>query len=291
MDLLQLFTDGKKVVFLDGAMGTQLAEAGFEMGGQTCLSHPDAVLAVHKRYIESGADMLITNTFTMNRINIEDHHINVDVKEVNTAGVKIAKAAAAHGQYVLGDMTSTGKMLKPYGKLAEEDAYSAFKEQATILAEAGVDGLIIETMFHLQEALCALRAAKEAASLPVIVSVSFKTANNGGRTVMGDTALDCARKLTEAGASAVGVNCGSLDPLEVAQIVSEMAKATTLPVVAQPNAGKPVFMNGQTTFNLSPEDFAAGVRECFHAGARLLGGCCGTSPAHIKAMVELFGHE
>lgn len=289
MEISRLLSDGKKAIFLDGAMGTQLAEAGFDMGGQVCISHPDAVEAVHKRYIESGVDILITNTLTMNRINIEEHHIGVDVREVNAAGVRLARAAASHGQCVLGDMSSTGKMLKPYGKLEEADAYPAFKEQATVLAEAGADGLIIETMFHLQEALCALRAAREATDLPVIVSMTFNTVKNGGRTVMGDTARSCAEKLTDAGASVVGVNCGSLDPLEVAEIVSEMRAATALPIIAQPNAGKPVFVNNQTTFTLSPADFAAGVRQCLQAGARLLGGCCGTSPAHIRAMVELLG--
>lgn len=287
MNLLEFLSDNKKITLLDGAMGTQLAEAGLEMGGQSNITHPEAVLAVHRQYADCGVDLLITNTLTMNRINIESHNVGVDVREVNLAGVRLAKAAARGGQYVLGDMGSTGKMLKPYGDLSEDDAYVAFKEQAAILAEGGVDGLIIETMFDLREALCAVHAAKEVVDLPVITSMTFNTLKNGGRTIMGNSVRDCAQALTEAGACAVGANCGSLDPFQMAEIVSKMREATSLPVLAQPNAGKPRLVDNRTVFDMSPSDFAAGVYECMQAGARLLGGCCGTSPGHMRAMVEL----
>jgi 5-methyltetrahydrofolate--homocysteine methyltransferase len=289
MNLLDLLTGDRKTIFLDGAMGTQLGEAGLEMGGRTNLIHPEAVLAVHQRYAECGVDLLITNTLTMNRVNIESHNVGVDVREVNLAGARLAKTAARDGQYVLGDMSSTGKMLKPYGQLSEDDASIAFREQAAVLAEGGVDGLIIETMFDLREALCALRAAKEASDLPVIASIAFNTAGNGGRTVMGNTAAESAQALTEAGASAVGANCGSVDPLELAEIVSAMRAATSLPIIAQPNAGKARLVEKQLVFDMSPADFSAGIEQCVRAGARLVGGCCGTSPAHIRTMVELLG--
>ena len=272
-------------------MGTQLAEAGLEMGGQTSITHPDAVLAIHRSYIECGVDVLITNTLTMNRVNLESHNVGVDVKEVNLAGAKLARAAVREGQYVLGDISSTGKMLKPYGDLLEEDAYAAFKEQAMILAEGGVDGFIIETMFDLREALCALRACKEAADLPVIALIAFNTVKNGGRTIMGNSAQDCGQALTKAGACVVGANCGSLDPLQMAEIVSKMREATSLPVLAQLNAGKPRFVENRTVFDMSPSDFAAGIYQCLQAGAGLIGGCCGTSPAHIRAIAELLRED
>jgi 5-methyltetrahydrofolate--homocysteine methyltransferase len=287
MNLLELLSSDKTPIFLDGAMGTQLGEAGLEMGGQNNVTNPDAVLAVHRQYAACGIHLLITNTLTMNGVNIGSHKVGVDVREVNLAGARLARAAAAAGQYVLGDMSSTGKMLQPYGKLPEEDAYATFREQAAILAEGGVDGLIVETMIDLREALCAVRAAREACDLPIIATVSFSTLNNGGRTVMGNTARECAQALAEAGACAVGANCGSLDPTEMAGIVTEMRQVTDLPIVAQPNAGKPRLVDREAVFDMSPADFATGVRECFEAGARLLGGCCGTSPAHIRAMVEL----
>jgi 5-methyltetrahydrofolate--homocysteine methyltransferase len=284
MKLSDLLADKQRVVFIDGAMGTQLAQAGVEMGGQSNLGHPDAVLAVHLQYVECGADLIITNTFTMNRVNVESHGIKVDVRDVNLAGAKLARKAAGADCWVLGDMGSTGKMLKPHGDLTEEAAYAAYREQASILIEGGVDGLIVETMFDLREALCALRACRDLGDVPVIVSMTFNTLKNGGRTVMGDSARDCAAALTKAGANAIGTNCGGLDPKEVGQIVSWMKEASPLPLVAQPNAGRPRMVGGETVFDMSPADFASGTRACVEAGAHVLGGCCGTSPAHIKAL-------
>ena len=201
MNLLKLLSSDRKTIFLDGAMGTQLGEAGLEMGGKTNITNPEAVQAIHQRYADCLVDLIITNTLTMNGVNIDSHNVGVDGREVNLAGVRLARAAARDGQLVLGDMSSTGKMLQPFGRLAEDDAYTAFKEQASILAEGGVDGFIIETMIDLREALCALRAAKEVSDLPVIASMAFNTLKNGARTIMGNSGRDCAQALTEAGAS------------------------------------------------------------------------------------------
>ena len=282
-------SNNKKMVLFDGAMGTQLAEAGLEMGGQTNLSHPRAVSAIHKHYAECGVDIIITNTLTMNRVFIESNKVGVDVREVNLVGARLARAAIHDGQYVLGDIGSTGKLLKPIGNLLKEDAYETFKEQAVILAEGGVDGFIIETMFDLGEALCALRACRTAADLPVIASMSFNTVKNGGRTIMGNSARDCAKALTQEGAWAVGANCGNIDPSQMAVIVSKMREVNSLPVIAQPNAGKPRVVDERTVFDMNPADFALGIRKCIQAGARLIGGCCGTSPAHIRAIADLLG--
>ncbi len=287
MNFSEFLSTTKRPILLDGAMGTQLAEAGLQMGGQTNITHPDAVLAIHQQYAECGVDMIITNTLTMNRLSIESHNLGVDVKDVNLTGARLAKAAIQDGQYVLGDIGSTGKMLKPYGDLSVDDAYSSFKEQAAILAEGAVDGFIIETMFDLTEALCALRACKDATNLPVLVSITFNTVQNGGRTIMGNSAQDCARTLEDAGALVVGTNCGNLNPLQMSQVVSNMREVTTLPILAQPNAGKPKFIDNRTVFDMSPSDFASGIYQCVQAGAQLIGGCCGTSPAHIKAMAGL----
>ncbi|MBN1219460.1 MAG: homocysteine S-methyltransferase family protein [Anaerolineae bacterium] len=284
---LSEFLTTPKTILLDGAMGTQLAEVGLEMGGQNSATHPDEVLAVHRQYAACGVDLLITNTLTMNRVFIEAHNVGVDVRQVNLAGAKLARAAAQNGQYVLGNLSSTGKMLEPFGDLTGPIACEAFKEQAAILAEGGVDGFIIETMFDVQEALLALQACREVAALPVLASISFTTAVKGGRTMMGNSAQDCARALTEAGASAVGANCGSIDPFQMAEIIAAMRAATPLPILAEPNAGKPKLVGGQTVFDMSPAEFAAGMAQCLQAGAQLVGGCCGTSPAHIRALAKL----
>jgi methionine synthase I (cobalamin-dependent) len=291
MSILDLLRSNRTAIFLDGAMGTQLGQMGLEMGGRNTITNPDAVLTVHKRYVAAGVDLLITNTLTMNSTNLRAHNIGVDAREANLAGVRLAKEAAGERCYVLGDMSSTGKMLKPYGQLPEEEAYATFKEQAGFLAEGGADGLIVETMFDLREAVCAVRAAREACDLPVIASMAFNTSGNLGRTVMGNTAKQCAEALTEAGAIAVGANCGGVDPFEMAELVVMMREATALPIIAQSNAGKGRMVDGDLVFELSPDDFAAGMQACLLAGARLIGGCCGTSPAHIEAAVQLIGRD
>jgi 5-methyltetrahydrofolate--homocysteine methyltransferase len=289
---LQTVLESKRTpLFLDGAMGTQLGEAGLEMGGQNCVTHPEAVLAIHQAYTACGIDLLITNTLTMNRVNIESHRVGVDVREVNLAGARLAKTAAGRGQYVLGDISSTGKLLSPYGPLAKEDAFETFKEQASILAEGGVDGFIVETMIDLSEAVCAVQAARAVSDLPVLASIAFNNAASGGRTIMGNTAQDSARKLVEAGASVVGANCGNLDPLEVAEVIALMQRVVSVPLIAQPNAGKGRMVKKRLVFDMSPADFAAGIRACVEAGARLVGGCCGTSPAHVEAMMRLVGES
>lgn len=286
MDLATLLQE-QTVILLDGGMGTQLAQRGCSMGGQNCLTNPAAVLDVHACYVQSGAQILITNTLTMNRIFIETHHLGVDVREVNLAGARLAKQAAGAGRCVVGDLSSTGKLLEPFGDLVEAHAFEAFREQAALLAEGGVDGFIVETMTDLKETLCAVRACKSAAALPVIASLAFTTAKRGGRTMMGNSVKDCAQALQEAGADVVGANCGDLDPLQMAEIVAFFREATALPIAAQPNAGKPKLVADETIFDMTPADFAAGAAQCVAAGARLVGGCCGTSPEHIRAVAEL----
>ena len=273
-------------VLLDGAMGTQLDERGFPAGGQNNLVAPEAVWAIHRAYAQCGCHALITNTLTMNRITIETHNLDVDVKAVNRAGAELARQATEGHQAVLGNLSPTGQLLEPYGTYQESELGDAFREQAEALTEGGVDGFVIETMFDLREALCALRACREVASLPVMVSMAFTTADKGGRTMMGNSAGECAERLTDAGADVVGANCGDLDPTEMAAVVSLLRSATSLPVLAEPNAGKPEWVNGLTCFNMAPAPFAAGIVQCMDAGARVVGGCCGTTPRHIRAVAS-----
>lgn len=286
MNLTELLETKSPIIF-DGAMGTQLELAGLEMGGHICVSNPDAVLRIHKQYAETGCDILTTNTLTMNRITIETHGLNVDVKEVNLSGAGLARSAAGDGQCVLGNLSSTGQMLEPYGDYSEEQFYNTFKEQAEYLFAGGVDGFIIETVMDLREAVCAVRACRDVSSLPVLATLSFQTADKGGRTIMGNTAGESALALAEAGAAAVGANCGNLDPHETSIIICMMRDAVKIPLIAQPNAGKPRLENDKTVFDMTPEDFAKGILECIAVGARLVGGCCGTSPEHIRNVVGL----
>jgi 5-methyltetrahydrofolate--homocysteine methyltransferase len=277
----------KDVILLDGAIGTELDKRGLMGRAGNNLDNPDIVLEIQREYAQSGCDALTTNTLTMNRIYIETHNVGVSVRDVNRAGVELARQAVGKAQYVLGDISSTGQLLEPYGTYKESQFYDAFKEQAEILAESGVDGFIIETMFDLAEAMCALRACKDNLSLPVIVSIAFATKAKGGRTIMGNSAEQCAKSLTDAGADVIGANCGDIDPAQMAVVVSELKSATSLPVLAQPNAGKPKLVDNETVFDMAPEAFAQGITECLRAGASIVGGCCGTTPEHIRAVAGL----
>jgi 5-methyltetrahydrofolate--homocysteine methyltransferase len=275
------------IILLDGAIGTELDKRGLMGRASNNLDAPDAVLEIQREYASCGCDALTANTLTMNRIYIETHNLGISVQDVNKAGVELARHAAGKSLYVLGNLSSTGQLLEPYGTYKESQFCEAFREQAGILAESGADGFIIETMFDLREALCALRACKGDFSLPVIVSIAFMTAERSGRTMMGDSAEQCARRLTDAGADVIGANCGDLDPAQTAVIVSYLKSATKLPVLAQPNAGRPKLIGDKTVFEMAPAQFARGIAECVRAGARLVGGCCGTSPEHIRAVAAM----
>lgn len=279
---LKELIQGPRIVLFEGAMGTELEHRGAPMGVAANLSHADAVRAVHAAYRASGCDLLMTNTLTGNRI--FSHDPDVDPRALNLAGVALAREAAGADAPVLGDLGSCGKLLKPFGPLTEDDARVAFAEQAGILAEGGVDGFVVETMTDIREAICALRACREVAELPVIVTLTFKTPRNGGRTLMGNATQDCVSQLEAAGASAVGANCGEIDPHELAEIVAAMRAVTTLPILAKPNAGKPRIESGKLIYDLPIERFVNGLESCMQAGATMIGGCCGTTPDYIRAL-------
>ena len=274
----------QKITIADGAMGTELFRAGLTGGEINNLTNPDSVQNIHRSYLKAGARLITTNTLTMNRIFIESHSLDIDVVKVNEAGAILARQSAGNDNYVLGDISSTGQLLEPYGEFSEESFFHTYKEQAGILAENGIDGFIIETITDLREALCALRACKTISSLPVFVTISFSTAENGGKTIMGNSAKDCAISLTEEGADAIGTNCGSIDPKDFPAIISQMKENSRLPIIAQPNAGKPVLLNDTVTFNMPPEIFADCILESIKSGAGIVGGCCGTTPEHIKTL-------
>jgi 5-methyltetrahydrofolate--homocysteine methyltransferase len=290
---MDLFTVLKKkdVILLDGAIGTELGKHGLMGRARPNLDNPEVVLEIQREYAQCGCDAITTNTLTMNRMYIETHNVGVSVEDVNRAGVELARKAVDKGQYMLGNIGSTGQLLEPYGTYKETQFYEAFREQAGILAESGVDGFIIETMFDLREALCALRACKDNFPLPVIVSIAFSSEENGGSTMMGNSAQQCAKDLAEGGADVVGANCGEIDPVQMAVIVSVFKSATSLPVIAQPNAGKPQLVDNETVFKMTPDDFAKGIADCLSAGAQIVGGCCGTTFEHIRAVASLLGRE
>ena len=286
MDVLEKIA-ANHVVLLDGAMGTELAKRGSEMGGRTNITDPGHVLAVHRDYIYAGSDILITNTLTMNRIYIEAHSQDINTEMVNMEGARLAREAINGSQLVFGDISSTGQFLEPYGDYTEAQFYDNFREQADILIKGKVDGFIIETVSDMREAACALKACRDAAPVPVLVSMSFASSANGGHTMMGNTVDEIVKMAEENGATAVGANCGELDPEEMAELVKLFKKSTTLPLIIQPNAGKPVLKNdGTTDFNMMPDKFSDLLMKCIDNGATIIGGCCGTTPEHISAVAQ-----
>jgi 5-methyltetrahydrofolate--homocysteine methyltransferase len=285
VDLAKVLAE-KEILIFDGAMGTELVRRGLKPGGSINLDHAEDIIELHRAYLETGVDIITTNTFTLNRISCQSHGLTGNLVEVNLAGVRLGREAAAGKAYVFGDIGPTGKLLEPYGSFSEEQFYDNFKEQARILAEGGSDGLIIETMTDLREALCALKASKDATDLPVIVTLSFATTEKGGRTIMGSSVAEVAKLLEENGADAVGANCGDLAPAEMAEIAALYREKTTLPILIQPNAGKPRLIQGETIYDMPPEKYAEGIMQCLDSGASLIGGCCGTTLDHIRAVVQ-----
>lgn len=285
MKLMDLITSGK-VILMDGATGTELDKHGLMSREDANLTAPETVMNVHSSYVQAGSQIITANTIPMNRIYMETHSVKVDLEAINRAGVELARKAAGDDVHVLGNLRSTGQLLEPYGDYRESQFIETFAEQAGYLADAGADGFLIETMFDLAETLCAVEACKRF-DLPVLASIAFSTAAKGGRTSMGNSARDCAWKLVDAGADVVGVNCGSIDHFEAAEIVASMKAVVSVPILARPNAGTPQLIEGKTVFSASPYDFSDGVRECIRAGATIVGGCCGTTPGHIRAVAEM----
>jgi len=279
----------QRTVLLDGGLGTELMARGLSLG--ECpeawnVLRPGDVAAVHRAYFQAGADAVSTNSFGGSRIKLAGHGLEARAAELNLAAARLARETAPPGTYVAGSMGPTGKFLKPQGAFTEAEFESAFAAQAAALAEGGVDVLIIETQYDLREALCALRGAR-LTSLPVFVTMTFNAVPRGHFTLMGDSVARCLKELEKAGASAVGANC-SLDSERMVGLVAAMRRETSLPLIAQANAGQPVVgEDGRVVYTQSLEDYIRFVPGLIQGGAAIVGGCCGTSPAFIKAMAEL----
>ena len=275
----------------DGAMGTVLYGRGIFINrcyDELNLSDPGLILSIHEEYLQSGADILETNTFGANRFRLARHGLTEKVAEINAAGVRLARQAVEHlkdkqaGEaWVAGSVGPLGVRLEPLGKTGLDEARAAFAEQISALAGAGVDMLIIETMPALNEAHEALIAAREMApDLPVLVMVTVDDESN---CLDGSSPQQAAARLTEWGAGAIGVNC-STGPATVLTAIECMRKATTVPLAAMPNAGMPRAVEGRNIYLCSPEYMASFARKAIKAGAQIVGGCCGTTPNHIRAM-------
>jgi 5-methyltetrahydrofolate--homocysteine methyltransferase len=274
-------------------MGTQLMIAGLEQGnsGEVWnLTHAERVLAIQRQYVEAGSECLLTNTFGGSRIMLNRHSHADDAVAINAAAVAIAREAFGRRDgYVIGDIGPFGGLMEPYGEFTEAEVLDAFREQAKALVDAGADAIIIETQTSLEELRLGLMAAREAGTACVIGSMAYDVTLDGStfRTMMGVDPERAAEFMQEHGADIVALNCGTgMDMERARQAVGRYLRITDLPIMAQPNAGQPKLVDMKVVYDETPAQMVIGVVPLLEAGASIIGGCCGSTPDHIRAFRE-----
>jgi 5-methyltetrahydrofolate--homocysteine methyltransferase len=276
----------RKLLVSDGAWGTMLQAKG--LTGDDCpeewnVSHPDEVRSVAAAYAQAGSDMILTNTFGGSKVKLAKKGLGGRVAELNEAGARLSLKGAA-GAVVAASVGPTGEFLQPLGTMSEADMEAVFSEQIEAILRAGVKAICVETMTAVEEAACAVRAAKKLdASVDVLATLTFNKTPKGFRTMMGVDPAQAVAALTEAGADVVGSNCGN--GIEgMVEVAAEFRRHTDKPILIHANAGLPELVGGKTIFRQTPEDFARSTAALVRAGANIVGGCCGTTPDHIRAM-------
>ena len=275
-------------LLFDGAMGTMLMKAGLNSLKTPILlnlDEPDLVADIHKQYYAAGADAVITNTFGGSPLKLAADGLEQQLVELNREAVRLTRRSCPDGKFVAGDIGPCGKMLQPLGDVAPEEMQENFFAQAGVLIEAGVDLIIIETMYALDEALAAVQAVRKAGDVLLLVSMTYSKTKNGFFTVMGEKIPQCVSILEEAGADMMGANC-TLNSTDIIDLTTELRAATDKPLLIQPNAGQPVTSRGVTYYEQTPAEFAKDAKKIREAGADMIGGCCGTTPEFIKAVAE-----
>ena len=282
----------RRPLVCDGATGTQLQLQGLAPGacGELwCVEQPDRVQQVHRNYLAAGADLLTTNSFGGTSYVLAGHGAGARVREINVAAARLARAIAGDRAWVLGDVGPFGGMLEPFGDAQHDEVIMAFCEQAAALLEGGADAILVETMSDPVEAALAVAAAKSVGAEFIFATYAFQQSASGYRTMMGTTAAEAVAAAIDAGADAVGANCGTeLSLADYEKLTTELVTAAgAMPVIVQPNAGSPKLIDGKIHYATTPADFAATAARFSAAGARIVGGCCGSTPAHIAAMAAL----
>jgi len=283
---LDLGEFGASVRVLDGAWGTELQKRGLEGGACPELwnaDNPDPVAAVAASYVRAGSDIILTNTFGANRFVLALHGAGARAGELARAGADISRGAAGADAKVFASIGPTGKIIM-MGEVPAEDLASAFAETALAVEQGGADAIVLESFSELAEAKIALQAVRDACDLPVVLSMTFDSGPDKTATMMGTSPGDLAAMAEAGGAAAVGANCG-LGPDNYVRVAELLRQATELPIWIKANAGLPIAdADGNTTFPMGPDQFAAFVPAIIEAGANFIGGCCGTTPDHIRAI-------
>ena len=285
---------GKEVLYFDGGMGTLLQEKGLKAGELPevwNIEHMEEVIEIHRQYFEAGSDIVLTNTFGANALKFRDS--SYELSDIVTAAVIHVKEAASLGVhdgrevYAALDVGPTGKLLKPMGDLDFEDAVRTFGEVMRCGEEAGADLIHIETMSDTYEMKAAVLAAKEQTNLPVFATMIF---DEKGRLLTGGDVRSAVAMLEGLGVDALGINCG-LGPEQMLPIFQEIVSHTSVPVIVKPNAGLPKQKDGAVYYDVDPAEFASVMEKIVEGGAAVVGGCCGTTPAHIRKMIETLGRR
>lgn len=276
----------EKIILLDGATGTNLLKRG--MPGGTCaeawiLEHPDVLTALQQEYIAAGSDVIYAPTFGANRIKLKEYGLADRVIEMNRELIRLSKQAAKDQALVAGDMTMTGQQLLPLGMMELDELIECYKEQAQAIDEAGADLFIVETMMSLQETRAAVLAIRSVSALPIMVTMTFE---ENGKTLYGTDPLTALITLQSLGIKAFGINCSS-GPEKLYELLAGIQSYAAIPLIAKANAGLPRLENGETIFPMGPDEYAMQAVKLLDAGAVLIGGCCGTTPEHIRQLADL----
>lgn len=277
-----------EVLVSDGATGTYLQVHGLEPGGcpeEFNLSHPEIVRQMASDYFEAGSDLVLTNSFGGSAYRLKEYGLNGRVEELNRLAAEHARSVAPNGRYVLGSIGPVGVLLEPNGPATEKEVFEAFCEQVRGLSAGGVDGFCVETMFDLGEVTLAIRAVKETTPLPIVATMVFDKGPKGYFTMMGQRPAQAAEELERVGADVIGSNCG-LPIGHMTEIVRSMRSASDLPILTHVNAGIPKIERTTIVYPDSAEFMASEMENIVDAGARVVGGCCGTTPAYIRAIVR-----
>jgi 5-methyltetrahydrofolate--homocysteine methyltransferase len=280
---------GREILVMSGAMGTMMHQMGANLGGcisQWIVDHPEDYRDLVREYFRVGCEIVAGATSNLNRIALAKFGLAEKVRELNRGVIRIIKDVKQEGKYVAGNIGPTGKMLKPLGEVDPQELLEAFSEQARTMAESGVEIINVLTMYDIEEALIALRAAKKETGLPVFVSLAFNRGAQGYRTMMGVSPEVAATRLAEEGADVIGANCGSVNLEQMAEIIRLMKSSCRKPLIAKPNAGAPQVIEGKEKYTAGPEQFAEHVEKWIQAGARIVSACCGSSPLHLKEIVK-----
>ena len=274
----------ENILLLDGATGSNLMASGMPRGICTetwVIEHKEIFQELQRAYIAAGSQVIYAPTFGGNRINLAKHGLTDRIEEINRTLVGYSRELAGDGVYVAGDITTSGSFITADGDYTYDDAFKMYQEQVKILADAGIDLIAAETMINIEETLAAVDAANSVCDLPIMCTMTVEA---DGSIFSGGTAIEAAGSLEAAGADAVGINC-SVGPDQLVSVVRSIKENVSIPVIAKPNAGMPTIDDrGNAVYSMNPEDFASYMKILIENGASVVGGCCGTTPAFIKAL-------